>query len=37
VANPLVQMGYRCPLLDELERGFEARVAPADWRQQLGL
>jgi hypothetical protein len=38
----VVQIGCRCPLgkhgaLLERVRGFGARGAPADWRQQLGL
>jgi hypothetical protein len=38
----MVQIGCRCPLdkqdaFLELVRGFEAREAPAGWRQQLGL
>jgi hypothetical protein len=39
----MVQIGCRCPLgkqdapLLERVRGFEAREASADWRQQLGL
>jgi hypothetical protein len=38
----MVQIGCRCPLgkqdaLLELVRGFVAREAPADWRQQLGI
>ena len=38
----MVQIGCRCPLgkqdaFLELVRGFGAREAPADWRQQLGL
>jgi hypothetical protein len=38
----MVQIGCRCPLPKqdaflELVRGFRAREAPADWRQQLGL
>ena len=38
----MVQIGCRCPLgkqdaFLERVRGFEAREAPADWRQQLGL
>jgi hypothetical protein len=38
----LVQIGCRCPLgkqdaFLELVRGFEAREAPAGWRQQLSL
>jgi hypothetical protein len=38
----MVQIGCRPPLgkqdaFLDLVRGFEAREAPADWRQQLGL
>jgi hypothetical protein len=39
----MVQIGCRCPPLGkqdaflELVRGFGAREAPADWRQQLSL
>jgi hypothetical protein len=38
----MVQIGCRCLLgkqdaFLERVRGFEAREAPADWRQQLGL
>ena len=38
----MVQIGCRCPLgkqdaFLELVRGFGAREAPADWRQQLSL
>jgi hypothetical protein len=38
----MAQIGCRCPLgkqdaFLERVRGFEAREAPADWRQQLGL